>query len=81
MAATYFFIKVAPNFNDPYPVALIEADNTCAESWTLNGCKSSTIGRELGLLQCALMIQNPVGICTGRVTTEENFIADSISQV
>ena len=81
VAATYFFTKVAPNTKDPYPVALIEADNTSAESWTLKGCKSSTIGRELGLLQCALMIQNPVGICTGRVTMEENFIADGISRV
>ena len=54
VAATYYFTKVAPDATDPFPVVLIEADNTSAESWTIKGCKASRIGRELGLLQCAL---------------------------
>ena len=72
---------VSPDAGDPSPVVLIEADNTSAESWTMKACKSSYIGRELGLLQCALMITNPVGVCTGRVSTKDNIIADGISRV
>ena len=81
IASTHYFTMVSPDESDPYPVVLIEADNTSAESWTIKACKSSFIGRELGLLQCALMITNPVGVCTGRVSTEDNFIADGISRV
>ena len=81
IASTHYFTVVSPDAGDPYPVVLIEADNTSAESWTMKACKSSCIGRELGLLQCALMITNPVGVCTGRVSTEDNIIADGISRV
>ena len=81
VAATHYFMWVSPDASNPFPVVLIEADNTSAESWTIKACKSSLIGRELGLLQCALMITNPVGVCTGRVSTDDNFIADGISRV
>lgn len=66
---------------DPHPSVLLFADNTAAESWAIKGCKSSAVGRHLGLLQCALMINNPVGISTGRVSTKANIIADRISRV
>ena len=64
---------------DPCPSVLLFADNTAAESWAIKGCKSSAVGRHLGLLQCALIINNPVGISMGRVSTKANIIGDRIS--
>ena len=66
---------------DPHPSVLLFADNTAAESWAIKGCKSSAVGRHLGLLQCALMINNPVGISTEHVSTKTNIIADRILRV
>ena len=80
VAACHYFLTNKDPL-DPYPSVLLYADNTAAESWAIKGCKSSTVGRHLGLLQCALMINNPVGISTGRVSTEKNVVADRISRV
>ncbi len=66
--------------NIPYPRVQIYADNTAAESWALKGCKRSLVGRRVGRLQCALMINNPVGLSTGRIDTKSNVIADRISR-
>jgi hypothetical protein len=63
-----------------YPTTLIWADNTTADTWTRKGCKRSLIGRSLGQLQSALMINNPVGINTNHITTHANIIADKISR-
>ncbi len=41
---------------------LIMADNKTTESWATKGCKQSLAGRALGKIQCALMINNPVGL-------------------
>ena len=81
VTATYFFTKINPDPTDPYPVALIEADNTCVESWMIKGCKTSCIEKKLGLLQCTLMINNPVGASTKQVSTTDNIIADGILRV
>ena len=81
VASTFYFTKTNPDPADPYPVVLIEADNTTSESWVIKACKVSFIGRAQGRLQCALMINNPVGINAGRISTEDNFIADGISRI
>lgn len=39
------------------------------------------IGRSLALLQCALMMNNHVGIHVDHVTTKDNEIADRISRI
>jgi hypothetical protein len=74
---------VIPNItdNNPFPTTLIMADNKSAESWTKKGCKASLPGRALGRLQCAHMINNPVGINVDYVNTKENKIADEISRI
>ena len=38
------------------------------------------IGRRLGRLQCALMINNPVGLDTNYINTKKNVIADRLLQ-
>ena len=57
------------------------ADNTSAESWILKASKISPIGRALSRIQCALMINNPVGITSGYINTLDNVIADRISRI
>jgi hypothetical protein len=64
----------------PYPKVLIRADNKSAESWGVKGCKRSMVGRSLGRLQCALMINNPVGLDTDYINTKKNVIADKLSR-
>jgi hypothetical protein len=80
VAATYFY-HLDPNPTDPYPSVLLYADNTTAESWAIKACKRSFLGRALGRLQCALMINNPVGISVAHITTKHNVIADRISRI
>ncbi len=58
----------------------IMADNTCSEVWATKGCKRSFIGRRIGKIQCAMMINNPVGCDLGHVDTKSNVIADRISR-
>jgi hypothetical protein len=67
--------------NIPYPSVLILIDNTSAESWMRKGCKKSMAGRALGRLQCALMMNCPVGIKTAYINTILNCIADDISRI
>lgn len=81
VASYHYLVHRAPNTSDPYPVVLLKADNRTAESWTIKACKRSLIGRALGRIQCALMINNPVGINIAHVTSKENEIADEISRI
>ena len=80
VAATHYFTKIAHSTKNPHPTTLLYADNTTAESWVIKGCKSSLEGRALGRLQCALHINNPVGINVTHVSSTENEIADRISR-
>jgi hypothetical protein len=66
---------------DPYPVALCSGDNSVSESWSKKASKHSPIGRALGRLQCAIMLNNPVGLRTDHVSSEENVVADKISRI
>jgi hypothetical protein len=68
------------HLNIEYPSVLLWADNIAAETWAIKGCKRSRAGRCLGRLQCALMLNNPVGITASHVTTDANVIADRISR-
>ena len=79
-AATHYFTQIAPCVDDPHPIVLYEADNATAESWAIKACKSSLIGRALGRLQCAMMINNPVGTALGHVSSSDNEIADRLSR-
>ena len=81
VASCYYFIHHSPSTADPYPVVLLYADNTTAESWMQKACTKSFLGRALGRLQCALLINNPVGINIDHVTTKDNEIADRISRI
>ena len=80
-AAATLFYQLNPDPTDPYPLALFFADNTAAESWMMHACNSSLPGRALSRLQCAMMINNPVGFHTGHVTTLANVVADKISRI
>ena len=66
--------------NIHHPTVQIYADNKSAECWATKGCKRSLIGRRLGRLQCAMMIDNPVALATGHIDTKSNEIADRISR-
>ena len=80
VASTHFFLH-NPRVNDPHPVALLTADNTTAESWIVKACMNSAIGRALGRVQCALMINNPVGLNSAHISSEDNIVADEISRI
>ena len=79
-AATHYY-QEHPDPGDPSPVVLFYADNTAAEAWMVKGCNSSLVGRALGRLQCAMMMNNNVGIHTTYISTKKNVIADRISRV
>jgi hypothetical protein len=66
---------------DPHPIVLVKGDNTCSESWSKKGCKKSAMGRALGRLQSALMLNNPVGLKVEHISTTANVIADKISRI
>ena len=80
-AASYHFFQQNPDSSDPYPMVLFMADNTSSESWAEKGCNSSHIGRALSRLQCAMMMNNDVGLITDHITTTKNVIADRISRI
>ena len=80
-AAMTLYYRQNCNSSDPFPLALLFADNVAAEIWTIKGCKRSLLGRALSRLLCALMIGNPLGISTARIDTHSNIIADEISRL
>lgn len=66
---------------DPHPVLLLRGDNSASESWAKKGSKHSPMGRALGRLQCALMLDNPIGLRLRHISTGDNVVADDISRV
>jgi hypothetical protein len=72
-------LETKDSWDDPHPVFLLECDNTTGESWLAKGCMSSATGHDLARLQAALLIDQGVGYCFGRVDTKSNVIADGIS--
>ena len=80
-AAMTLYFQQNQDPSNPFPLALLFADNVSAEIWALKGCKSSLLGRALGRLLCALLINNPLGLSTARIGTKENEIADQISRL
>ena len=79
--AAYHFYKHNPDPTDPFPLVRLFGDSTTAESWMSKACTSSLIGRALGRVLCALMIDNPVGTDVDHVTSKENEVADRISRI
>ena len=81
-AAITLYFRENEDPTNPFPTALVFADNTTAESsWAIKGCKNSPLGRALGRLLCAILINNPVGLSLDRVSTHANVIADKISRL
>ena len=64
--------------NIPYPVVWILADNVYFSLLAIKGCKSSFVRRQLGCQQCALTLNNPAGIATGRINTTDNDIVERV---
>ena len=81
VAGYHVMVQVDPSARDPYPLMELWADNTSAETWILKASKASFIGRALSCIQCALMINNPVGITAHYINTHDNVIADRISRI
>ena len=81
IAGYHVMAQLTPSQADPYPLLELWADNTAAESWILKASKVSLIGRALSRIQCALMINNPVGITSNYINTLDNVIADRISRI
>ena len=82
-AASYYYWVVKKNCEAreiPFPKVLISTDNVESEFWAKKGCKRSMAGRRLGRVQCAMMINNPVGLAIDHVDTHTNIIADKISR-
>ena len=79
--AAYHFYKHNPDPDDPFPLVRLFGDNAAAESWMSKACTSSLIGRALGRVLCALMIDNPVGTDIDHVTSEDNEVSDRISRI
>jgi len=63
------------------PTILNWCDNTSAVSWINTRCKDSLAGRALGRLYCGLLMSSTIGLCTDRISTTQNVIADHISRV
>ena len=81
VAGYHVMVQVDPSAEDPFPLMELWADNTTAESWIIKASKVSPIGRALSRIQCALMINNPVGITSRYISTLNNVIADRISRI
>ncbi len=67
--------------NDPHPVLLNETNNASALSWTNHTCRKSKLGRLLAWFFCSLLINSPLGINSQWISTDDNKIADDISQI
>ena len=82
-AASYYYWVTKGNCmrkRIQYPTVLIMADNKSVIAWAIKGCKMSKTGQALGRLQCALMMNNPVGLSAEYINTKHNCIADDISR-
>lgn len=82
-AAFHFWVNL-DNINKrgiQYPTVRSKVDNKTAIAWLDKGCKVSAAGRALGRLQCALLINSPVGLDPEYIDTKSNVIADEISRI
>lgn len=79
--AAWTAILADGKFEDPFPVLLAWCDNTSAVRWITHAAIGSAIGRALGRLFCALLINSPLGINARWLSTTDNEIADEISRL
>ena len=80
-AAYYHYYQNNLDHSDPFPMVWFYADNTVSKSWMEKACNSLLIGRAPSRLQCAMMMNNNVGLHTGHVTTTQHVIVDRISRI
>jgi hypothetical protein len=66
---------------DLHPVLLNVTNNSCTLSWTNHTCRKSKLGRLLAQFSCSLLINSPLGINSQWISTDDNKIADDISQI
>jgi hypothetical protein len=66
--------------NNPHLVLLNVTDNASTLSWTNHTCRKSKLGRLLAQFFCSLLINSPLGINSQWINTDDNKIADNISQ-
>ncbi len=69
-------ILAAPLDNDPYLTTLFFTNNVASKVWIRKRAKWSLARKALGFLQCAIMINNPVGIKVNQISTTNNIVAD-----
>ncbi len=67
--------------NDPHPVLLNMTNNASALSWKNHTCRNSKFGRLLARFFCSPLINSPLGIISQWISTNDNKIADNISQI
>ena len=79
--AAYIVITTECVTDDPHPVLLSMADNTSADSWTNHTCKSSILGRLLANYFCFPLMDFKLGVNSGWISTDNNFVADEISRL
>jgi len=75
----HYILKQQPSCADPHPVVLLRSDNSSSESWTRKGASISYASCALGRLQCALMMQKPIGLCIKHISTPKNVVVDNFS--
>ena len=66
---------------DTYPVLMNGCDNSSATSWVNSRCKTSLLGRELGIFFSGLLMGTKIGINAQWLDTHSNFLADAISRL
>ena len=64
-----------------YPVLMNGCDNASATSWVNSKCKTSLLGRELGILFSGLLTGTKIGINAEWLDSKSNFLADAISRL
>ena len=65
----------------PHPKALIQADNTAADSWTRKIASSSIIGKALCRILCSLLVNQTAGLDSAHISGDDNDCADNISRL
>jgi hypothetical protein len=79
--ASLHMFTTTSKMNDPHPVLLNMTDNASALSWTNHTCRKSKLGRLLAQFFCSILINSSLGINSQWISTDDNKIADDISQI
>jgi hypothetical protein len=80
-ASNHHLRPCLPHKGDPFLVAALCSENQFSEAWSQKGWTISTVVRSLSRRQCALMLDNPIGLTIGHISTKENVVADTLSRL